>query len=309
MKLHLGDASWFEKYHNGAEIEAYSKELAAEFPQLCSFEQEIGKSIEGRSIFAVRITDGASRNETKKIWLNGGQHAREWISPATVMFIIDSLLRGFGNDNEITNLLKTTEFIIVPLVNPDGYEYTWTNERLWRKNRRVNGGTSYRGVDLNRNWGNHWGGSGSSSSPSSDTYRGTAPFSEPETKSVSDYILTFPNIVGGIDIHSYSQLVLRPWGWDSSKPNDYNQLKKLGDGMSAAIKQVHGMDYSSIAAYELYYASGISSDWLYGDARMMGYCIELRDTGRYGFILPPDQIIPTGQETLAAVMYFAKALV
>ncbi len=154
---------------------------------------------------------------------------------------------------------------------------------------------------------------GASPTPSSDTYRGTAAFSEPETANIRDYIAKLKaagvDIRAGIDIHSYSQLILRPYGWcypDEQKPANEVELKALGDSMAKAIKDTHGMVYTSEHAAELYIASGGADDWLFDKAtsKRIGLTVELRDTGRYGFLLPANQIIPTGEELLQAIIVF-----
>ncbi|KAI8847890.1 hypothetical protein BC829DRAFT_231388 [Chytridium lagenaria] len=237
------------------------------------------------------------------IWWNSGQHAREWIGPATALYQAYKLLTLADSDPVVKSYLQKVQFVITPMQNPDGYVYTFTTNRLWRKNRRLNSGGTY-GVDLNRNWDEHWGAAGASSTPSSDTYKGTAPFSEPETKSVSNYILSFPNRLAGIDFHSYSQLVLRSWGWTSTLSKNEAILKKLGDGMSTAIRAISGKTYTSQTGASLYPAAGATDDWMTTKASMTGYTIELRDTGSYGFQLPASQIIATGDEIWNAMLYF-----
>jgi len=220
------------------------------------------------------------------------------------MYIVHHLLSEYGKDDRVTKIVDEVEFTIVPMVNPDGYEYTWTTNRLWRKNRKRNNDGSY-GVDLNRNWDDHWGGAGSSSNPSSDTYHGTGPFSEPESKATSSYLAQlFPNVLAAIDFHSYSQLVLRPYGWTETLCPDNAALKKLGDGVRDAIYSVHKKDYISERSIDLYITTGTASDWFYQEGVWGAYTIELRDTGRYGFQLPPAEIIPTGQEIFHSMLYF-----
>lgn len=115
-----------------------------------------------------------------------GIHAREWISVASVSYIINELVE---NKDSLDKELQDTDFYIVPLLNPDGYEYSHESERLWRKNRRRNLGAFCVGTDLNRNWDYEWGGSGSSKFPCQEIYAGPSPLSEPETKSVANFIL------------------------------------------------------------------------------------------------------------------------
>jgi len=222
---------------------------------------------------------------------------------ATVLYLATQLLQQYGNDNVVTGLVNSVIFDIVPLVNPDGYEYAWSTNRLWRKNRRANSGGTY-GVDLNRNWDDHWGGEGSSKTPSSDTYCGTKAFSEPESSALANYMSSLPNIVSGIDFHSYSQLILRPYGWTNANSPDEPELRAIGDGVHYTIQEVYGMDYESVKSIELYITTGTSTDWWYQEGIWAPYCIELRDTGRYGFILPANQIVPVGQEIWNSMLYF-----
>jgi len=296
-------ASWYDTYHNLDEIRAHYLALVSAYPSLSSFNASIGSSIEGRTLFAVKI---GSPTATKKIYFEGGQHAREWIGHATTAYIAEQLLTTYATDPNTKLLLDNIQFVIVPIVNPDGYVFTWASNRLWRKNRRANTGGSY-GVDLNRNWDDHWGGDGSSRIPSSDTYHGTAPFSEPETKAASNYYIANGPYVGAIDYHSYSQLILRPYGWTTQPPPNEALAKLVGDGIRDTILSVHNISYTSEPSWQLYYTSGTAQDWFYAAGKApLAYTIELRDTGRYGFELPPDQIIPTGQENWEGFKFFAQ---
>jgi len=276
----------------------------------------IGQSIQGRNIAALEVSvPGGPR---PSLFINGGMHAREWISYATVLYLTTQLIENYGVDNEVTELLQAFDIVVVPVANPDGYEFTHTSNRMWRKSRRQNTGGSF-GVDLNRNWDdifygeNIWCTVGASRTPSSDTYCGTAPFSEPETAALRDYWNERGggNIYGGIDYHSYSQLILRPYANSYDVPPNEDDLKALGDGMSDAIYDDSGIYYTSEPGVDLYPTSGTADSWYYQNCHqssLFGYCIELRDTGNYGFLLPPAQIIPTGQENYAAFKFFGQFL-
>jgi len=173
------------------------------------------------------------------------------------------------------------------------------------KNRRANSGGSY-GVDLNRNWDDHFGGDGSSSNPNSETYHGLSAFSEPETLAVSKFITANGPFILAVDYHSYSQLILRPYGWSRNPAPNEAVSKLVGDGIRDAIRGVHSKTYTSEASWELYITSGSAQDWWYSEAKVpFSYTIELRDTGAYGFVLPPAQIIPTGEENYAAFLYYS----
>jgi len=301
-------ADFFTAYHNYGEIVAFLQNLTVTYPTIAKFIPSVGKSIEGRDIVGITIGGTATK---KKVFVSGGQHAREWIAPATTLYVITQLITRYGTDENVTALLDSTTFHFIPLVNVDGYAYTWQSSgtRLWRKNRRLNAGGTY-GVDLNRNWNDHWGGEGSSGTPSSDTYRGTAPFSEPESTAVSKYVEANGPFVGAIDYHSYSQLILRPYGWTTALPPNDALAKSIGDTIRNRILAVHNVAYTSEPSWELYYTAGTAQDWYYAEAKVpISFTIELRDTGTYGFQLPANQIKPTGEENWAGFVYFAQEVI
>jgi murein tripeptide amidase MpaA len=251
------DASFFDNYQKYEAIVDYLKTLAVTYPDLTTYVASIGKTIQGRDIPAIRIGTKPTTNKPQ-LFVSGGQHAREWISPATVLYIVTDLLETFRTNQRVNAIMTQYEIIVVPLVNPDGYAFTSATggNRLWRKNRRLNTGGSY-GVDLNRNWDEKWGGDGSSRTPTSDTYCGTAPFSEPETTAVSNYLLlNARNIKGAIDYHSYSQLILSPYGDTRANPPNVVDLKANGDGIARAILAVHNIRYTSQPSIDLYPTTG-----------------------------------------------------
>ncbi|KAJ3110427.1 hypothetical protein HDU96_006624 [Phlyctochytrium bullatum] len=317
---------WFTDYHRPDEVREWFKSLAEGFPELVTFVPSIGKTFLGEDIFALYV--GSKVNETVKpqLWFHSGDHAREWIGPATVQFFVHTLVTKYGKDAVATRTLDSAQLIVVPMMNIDGIKYTWGGSRLWRKNRRpikkdIFGSV---GVDLNRNWPAHWGEGGSSTSPYSDVYMGPSAGSEPEVQVLMKFFTNdkHKRLVGGIDFHSYSQLVLRPYGWTEDPAPDETLLKKVGDGIRDKIKGVHGKKYTSQREVDLYTASGTASDWFYDedvqkwlpDRRLYAYTIELRPSpeetwGNQGFILPPDQIIPTGEEIYEAVVYFIEQAV
>ena len=163
----------------------------------------------------------------------------------TTMYLADMLCDGYGADPTITTLLDRVEVIVIPVVNPDGYEFTYApgGYRFWRKNRRDNAGTC-EGVDLNRNWGSDWnGGQSTSTDPCSDIYVGPSSMSEPEVQALADYCLNHGNIRAQIDFHAFSQLILEPRGYTPVPPADFDELHALGGLMSDAIFDVHGKNY------------------------------------------------------------------
>lgn len=265
--------------------------------------QQAGASWEGRPVWVYRLREPTTPIPPKSVVLQAGIHAREWISPAVVMHLFNHL-RELAQTSILHRwLINEVEVCVFPVQNPDGYEYTWTSNRFWRKNRR-NNGSSY-GVDLNRNYSKGWGGAGSSGNPSSSTYRGPAPFSEPETQAVRDFVATLPNFVGFIDYHSYGQYILWPWGYTTNPPPDRVEFDRIGRAMEQAVEDPFGMDYrQGQTSTTLYVASGVSNDWAYDVYGALAFAIELRDRGTYGFELPPEQIRPTQDENFLAFEVF-----
>ncbi|MEM1331006.1 MAG: M14 family zinc carboxypeptidase [Planctomycetota bacterium] len=298
--------NWYATYHDLAGINQRIDEVAAANAQVVTL-GVAGQSIEGRDLRTVSITGpgpGAAGRPT--IMFTGGQHAREWVSPATMTYFIETLAEGYGSDPRITALLDTARVVIVPIVNPDGYEYSWTSERYWRKNRR-NNGDGTRGVDLNRNWSFLWGGPGSSGTTSEDIYRGPTPFSEPETSAVRDLANAELNLVAHIDWHSYSQLILYPYGGQVAgpRPDDVAFFETTSQDMSDDILNNTGVYYDPIAGYELYLAAGDCGDWFYGEREVYSWTYEMRPgpgNGLSGFALDQAQILPTAQECFSAAM-------
>jgi len=297
------DEAWFADYKTLAQINTYMDQLVTSFPTLVS-KQTIGASVQSRPIYALTITSPSGSNKVS-LCFDGGIHARERISPTTVLWFAEQLVNDYGSDPDATFMLDNCVFYLIPMFNPDGYQFCWDSDRYWRKNRR-NNGSSY-GVDLNRNCSLGFGGPGSSGYPGDETYRGPSAFSEPETQAVRDFILAHPDIVAYINFHSYAQLIMRPFGYDYVDPPepDCSRMDMLSDGMSDAIFGTHGWYYVAQPTYDLYLASGAISDWVYGVAGPDAWAIELRDTGEYGFVLPPSYIVPTGEENYEAIKVLA----
>lgn len=289
-------------YHTYAEIDSDLHALAASHSQIAQV-SSIGKSLEGRELWAIKISDNvaAQENEPRAIFL-GGHHAREWIAVDVPFLLAQHLLNEYGNNPQVTALVDNAEIWIVPMVNPDGHQYSVTSQRLWRKNRRNNGDGSF-GVDLNRNYGYQWGGPGSSGDSFSEIYRGPSAFSEPETQAVRDFVQAHPPRAL-ISYHNFSQLILYPWGYTNSPPPRRGLLDSLAVAMANRIRDVHGENYTPEQASDLYLASGDTIDWLFGVLSVPGFTIELRPRGSIpGFELPESQIQPTFEENLPAALF------
>ncbi|XP_018797979.1 PREDICTED: zinc carboxypeptidase A 1-like [Bactrocera latifrons] len=303
-----GDYTWRE-YHELDDTYAWLRTLTEKYPEQVSL-FVAGKSYEGREILGVKISFSSSRAEeaaraTKPgIFIEGGMHAREWISPATTTYIINQLLTSTNAD--VRKVAESYVWYFVPHSNPDGYVYTHTTNRLWRKTR-----TPYNycyGADPNRNWDFHWNEVGSSNNPCSDTYAGPKAFSEIETRTLAEYISTLKGqLFLYLSFHSYSQLLLFPYGYTGELPPNYKDLKRVFDVAVSAVSKRYGTRYTGGNVYDaIYPAAGASLDWAYGKMNVpYSYCFELRPSSNAlwsGFRLPAAQIIPTGEEIMDSML-------
>ncbi|MCA9278356.1 MAG: hypothetical protein H6815_06830 [Phycisphaeraceae bacterium] len=306
----LDGVTFYEEFRNEAAIMARISSLVNSRPDLATL-WTFGQTIEGRDMTAVSIRrDLPSVPGCRPlVFINGVQHAREWISPMCVTYFIDQLITNADTDPRIDALLNEVEFVFVPVSNPDGFDYTWTTERFWRKNRRNNGNGTF-GVDLNRNWAFQWGlslphSSAGNANPNSNVYWGTAPFSEPETTAMSNLMMQYPNLRASIDVHSYGPLLLYPWAYTSTPSPDNQAFVNLAVGMRNAILAVHSMPYTPGPWYSaLYPSSGTSQDWSYANRGAWGFTIELRGPS---FAPPPTEILPCAEETFEAVLLYAES--
>lgn len=302
----VAGVDFFADFRTLDEINAQLDSFAAAHPDMVTT-FTVGTSLEGRAIRGVRITKAPAGSPG--VLFNSLQHAREWAGPMTTMYIADRLINGYGSDARVTSLLNTAWIDVIPVVNPDGYVYTWSTNRLWRKNRRDNGGGTW-GVDLNRNWAFQWGGGGASTDPSNETYRGAAPFSEPESAAMGAYFAAQPLLAGHIDFHSYSQLILSPWGYTVVQPPNAGGFLALGNEMKSAILRTTGASYvAGPIGSTLYIASGSAVDHAFGLHGVPSWTIEVRDQGSYGFVMPVSEIMANVTENYAAALELADCTV
>ncbi|NWU07936.1 CBPB1 Carboxypeptidase, partial [Cephalopterus ornatus] len=298
------DSHSYEKYNNWDTIAAWTADIAAQNPDLIS-RSVIGETYEGRPMYLLKI--GKSGTDKKAIFMDCGFHAREWISPAFCQWFVKEAVETYGKDTVMTTLLDKLDFYVLPVLNIDGYIYTWTNDRMWRKTRSKNANSICYGADPNRNFNAGWCTTGASSSPCSATYCGSAPESEKETKALADFIREhLSTIKAYLTIHSYSQLLLFPYSYTYTLPSDYQELNSIASAASKELASLYNTKYTyGPGAKTIYPAAGGSDDWAYDQGVKYSFTFELRDTGRYGFLLPESQIKPTCEETMLAVKYIA----
>ncbi|XP_053610674.1 uncharacterized protein fl(2)d [Plodia interpunctella] len=252
----------------------------------------------------IKISNGNPKN--KIFLLTAGQHAREWISITSALYIVDEIINRFDNQ---PHFVKDLDWYILPLLNPDGYEYSLTRDRLWRKNRRKFG-ICY-GVDINRNFDIDWKVPGvTESNVCSEAYSGPKAFSEAESVTLSDFVKRLSQIPAAfVDLHSYGQQILYPWCARTEQTPSSDLHKSTAAGIAEAIYKENQKVYKYGPAYHLMYpASGSALDWAYKLGVNHSYAIETRDKGTNGFLLPPSLIVSTGRELFQGVKYLASVL-
>lgn len=307
------DESWFSNYKQFADVISYFNNIAAVRPDLASM-ADVGDSIQSNDIYAITISGpdapGNARADRPVVLWHGTTHAREWVGTMAVSYLASKFVDSYDTDPRVKDILDSSRIVIVPVTNPDGYLFTWSDQRFWRKNRRNNGGSI--GVDINRNWGYEWGGEGASTNPSDDTYRGASAFSEPETSAIRDLALSYgDDLVAHIDYHTYSQLILWPFGYATgviTPEPDRTFYDNLATDLSNEILSFSGVFYDPIQSVDLYPAAGDSSDWFYGQLGAKSLTFELRPSsgGLDGFDPPPATILPTAQENFEAAKLFVE---
>ncbi|KAG7456104.1 hypothetical protein MATL_G00248210 [Megalops atlanticus] len=289
----------FGAYHTLETIYNWMDTLVADHPSLVS-KVNIGSSYENRPMYALKFSTGGDKRPA--IWIDAGIHSREWVSQATAVWTANKIATDYGRDASLTSLLNNMDIYLMIVTNPDGYVFTHTGNRMWRKTRSRISGSSCRGVDPNRNWDAGFGGPGASKNPCSDSYHGPSAHSEVEVQNVVDLIKSHGNFKAFISIHAYSQLLMYPYGYSCNDVPDAPELDSVGRSAVKALSSLYGTRYQVGSICKIIYqASGGSIDWSYNHGIKYSFAFELRDTGRYGFLLPANQIIPTASETWLAL--------
>ncbi|GAA3374900.1 M14 family metallopeptidase [Streptomyces sannanensis] len=287
-------------YHTYAEMTAEIDQRLAQYPNIMR-KQVIGTSYEGRAIIAIKVSDNVATDEAEpEVLFTHHQHAREHLTVEMALYLLRELGAGYGTDARITNAVDNREIWIVPDMNPDGGEYDVATGAYgnWRRNRQPNGENNAVGTDLNRNWNYNFGCCGGSSGTfGAETYRGASPESAPETKVVADFVRT--RVVGGkqqikaaIDFHTYSELVLWPYGYTYADTaagltqDDRDAFATVGRKMAASN------GYTPEQSSDLYITDGTIDDWLWGAQKIFGYTFEMYPTSSAGGgFYPPDEVI------------------
>ncbi|KAK4057321.1 hypothetical protein OIO90_001818 [Microbotryomycetes sp. JL221] len=339
MSLASIQSSIHDHYHQYNSTNDILRGLAEEFP---AYAQTVvlGQSSEGRDILGLKVSNMSHSfvavDEPANGWIDSsgahtskrknkpkrpkrkhgfvivaGQHAREWIAPATALYLAHDLLATTTSVNP-SPLLNEFEFTFVPVSNPDGYEYTWSpdGDRLWRKNRQPVGDGCL-GIDLNKNWAYKWS-PGNRPNPCSDAYPGSRSFEAPELQAIRDYLVDERNHVRAfLDLHSFGQMIMYPFSYtcDRTSPDEENHFEAV-IGAAKALRAVHGKTFETGSVCEVSLtAPGDSIDWTYAAAKIRwSFASELRGSV-WAFLLPPDQIRPSGEEMSAALSSLANYII
>jgi len=289
-------------YLTYAEMMVQLDSMRLRYPNLITAKESLGVTEEGRTIWGVEISDnpGVPESGEAVAYYDALHHAREPQSMATIMYYMYWLLDNYGTNAEATYLVNNRRMCFVPIVNPDGYFYNQTTNPdgggSWRKNRRNNGGSF--GVDLNRNYSYQWGydNLGSSPTPSSDTYRGPSPLSEPESRAVRAFTMTkMPSVAWST--HSVAGRYLNPYSY-ADTVTSYQYYAEFASDYSYANNYLYGTVFQMLG----YYSNGTTRDYLHHDIGCYSWTPEV---GGSGFWPAQSEIVPIAQENLYGCKYLS----
>jgi carboxypeptidase T len=307
-------------FHNYSETFVDVSAVAAAHPDIVDV-FVVGDSYEGRDLLAVKISDNVNVDEAEpEVLYDSMHHAREHLTNEMALFTLHLFADEYATDPSIRNLVNTREIYVIMSVNPDGSEYDIAtgNYRFWRKNRQPNPGSQFVGTDLNRNYDYNWGCcGGSSGDPASETYRGPSPFSAPETDAYRDFVNSrvengVQQIRSNISFHTYSQLILWPYGYTfqdlppDMEPDDHATFEAMGEFMADTTCTPEDGCYTPEQSSDLYITDGTSVDWMYGVHRIFSMTFEMfpSEFDGEGFYPDDEDIVPQTERLREAVLYY-----
>ncbi|KAG7502662.1 carboxypeptidase B2 [Solea senegalensis] len=302
-------STFYERYHSLEDIYYWINRTTQDNPSRVKAVL-IGSSFEKRPLYVLKLSVN-TRSNKKAMWIDCGIHAREWISPAFCLWFVQNFLSFYGRNQDVTNILDNMDVYVLPVLNPDGYHFTWTTNRMWRKNRSFSRSSSCVGVDLNRNFDANWCTEGASHNPCSEIYCGAFPESEPETEAVANFLRSHKNSIQlYLSIHSYSQMLLFPFSCTTEQAENHDDLLEIAKEAAQKIQRHYRNHYKyGAGAKTIYLAPGGSDDWAYNLGIKYSFTFELQDRGRYGFLLPPSHISKACNEALIAVKTIAMKVI
>lgn len=295
-------------YYTLSEVGEQLDSMRLLYPGQITEKQVIGYSIEGRPIWAVKISDNPESDEPDEpgVMYTALTHAREPAGMMTVVYYMWWLLEQYASNPTAAYLVNSREVWFVPVFNVDGYAYNESTNPsgggFWRKNRRNNGNGSW-GIDLNRNFGPEymWNApnGGSSTNTGSDTYRGTAPFSEPESQTI-DTFMRLHTIRACLNYHTYSRLLIYPYGYLEAESGDSLIYRELAFDMTRVNRYATGTDQQTVN----YSTRGNTDDYMYGDSTKFRTYAMTPEVGT-SFWPASSQILPLALENLAANIHYS----
>ena len=296
-------------YRTLSEIELVMDSIANAYPSIVQHKYSIGTTIDGNSIYVMKISDNPLVDEDEpEVYYYAATHCREVITPEILIYFMHYLTNNYGTDPQVTYLVDNRELFFTCVVNPDGYRYNEETDPggggLWRKNRRNNGNGTW-GVDINRNYAYAWGYDNAGSSPSGgdETYRGPSAASEAETQAMQNFIDS-RHFVVTISYHSFANMFLYPWGYIHSVTPDNDIFNIMGDSVQSWNGFAVGPPWQL-----LYPVNGTSDDWGYGEQTLknknLAVTLEVGDQSD-DFWPPTSRITPLVQENLEPNLFFAR---
>lgn len=305
--------TYYERYHSLEDIYYWINKTTQDHPDMVKTIL-VGSSFEKRPLYAMKLSVGGEERAStskKAMWMDCGIHAREWVSPAFCLWFVQYALSYYKQNMEITTMLDEMDIYVLPVMNPDGYRYTWTTNRMWRKNRSQFKDSLCIGVDLNRNFDANWCTEGASHNPCAETYCGRFPESEPESEAVANFLRSHKeSVVLYLSIHSYSQMLLFPFSCSLEEAENHSDLLEMAREAAMRIRRYYRSSYKyGAGARTIYLAPGGSDDWAYNFGIKYSFTFELQDRGRYGFLLPPHLISKACNEALLAVKTIATKVI
>jgi hypothetical protein len=285
----LLENDFYAAYRTQEDIYEAFTSLEISYPTVASY-LTLGSTYEGRDICAIRLTNSASTSPKHQFVIDSGYHGCDWAAISACVYLIKRFIAS--------PLLDYCEIYFIPVVNGYGLAFAQSYDRLYLKNRKNPG------VDLQRNFSFHWGEAGGTNTPGSDRYHGAHAASEIETEVMQKFFSTLTNFKGYISLGCYGQLIISPWGWSTEACQDASEQSRVMGLMASAISAGGYTTHYCYGSYSdtLSPQSGTSVDYVYGVHHVIhSYHLRLRDTGRYGYLLPTNQLIPLGEETFAGI--------
>ncbi|XP_026838592.1 carboxypeptidase B isoform X2 [Drosophila erecta] len=310
-----GSTMNWRRYHDQADIKQFLQTLLETYSENVELIQ-IGVTRNKRPLEVIRVSNGNPDNWA--VFVDAGLQARDWLSPAALTYAISKLTHLWGKAQDegqrqgrAEKAMRRIDWYFLPLANPDGYQYSRHTDRLWTKNRGYDSASGCYGVNLDRNFGYGWDGTGSTSNPCKNLYHGAHSFSEPESRAVRSFLSSMREYLGAyVSLGAYGQAITYPWGDADYVTENQRDLKQTARRAILALRRLNQAEYSSGTSYRQKLARpGNSADWVQDRiGPQLVFNMFLKDQGRYGYLLPPHYIVESGEEVFEFLRTIAQQL-